>query len=370
MPKLFHRSQKSEPTTIIYPVTTNQVVREAADHETNLVDGVTNVLPSQNENKVHFKTIDHVRTYPLVQETYSFLDSVSASRVVIANTKPVLKGILNSKTFQFVSPVTSFFDNMADSTLNFSDKMVPALKTETYQDLGNQVALPYRVTKQYTKQVSNATKVRSTKYIYKPTHDRIKKFRKYYNEKVYDTHGKPIIRGSLDPVVIPINDRLEMFTLKHFPKGSNVPKDTFCCNFDRSFALGYNLLDRSIPVAENRIVSVSMVPFYYMSHVNSVFNKHLDSKSDLGLKNSWAAALATLSELEKESLRQIKKSFPFTIFTKKEKDDLQDQAVVTLEDGTETNVPNPVSNVDQPDVNILPIPENGDLPHEISVNVE
>ena len=226
---------------------------------------------------------------------------------------------MNSKVVKFVSPVTNIVDNMVDSSLNLTDKVIPSIKTKTYQKLGEEVSLPYTFTKKYTKQATKATINTGNNYVYKPTHNQILKFRKFYNEKIIDTKGKPLVRGTLDPIISPINKLIENTTHKYLPKGENVPIDKFSCQFDRSFALGWDIIVRSIPVINGEISKTVMRPCNYIGYSNSVYNKHLNNQTDLSLKNSFVATKNATSELEREILQYISSIPPFKILKRNKK---------------------------------------------------
>lgn len=278
----------------------------------NVVEGVQN--PPKNTT-IPSKTVDHINSYPLVQQTRSFLYGIPAARILHANTKPLVKSVLESKMMQLALPVTNTVDTVANSSLNLTEKVVPSLKTKTYQRLAEEAKLPYNYTKKYGKQATNKTVALADRKVYQPAHNQVLKFRKYYNGKVYDTKGKPLVRGSLDPVTGPINNLFENLYVKWFPDGTPVSKEGYSSELNRSVALVINFFSRSIPVLEKRIIDTSMLPCHYVLHANSVFNKSLDKQPSLGMKNSWKASKDAISELEKEAIEYAKKHGPQNLLT-------------------------------------------------------
>lgn len=283
-------------------------VEEMANQVHEAVNGKSKVIPS--------KTIDHVRSYPLVQQTRSFLYQIPVARVVIANTKPVVKQVLESKPLQLVLPVTNLVDTMANSSLNLTEKVIPSLKVKTYQRLGEEAMIPYTLTVKYSKIVTNQTVSLVEKNVYNPAHEQVLKFRKYYNEKFYDTQGKPLIRSTFDPVTGPVNNVFENLTIKYFPEGKEVSKDGYSSELNRSFALLLNFISRTAPIVERRVLNVAWLPCNYVVHVNDVFNKSLDKQPELTIKYSWVASKDAVKQLEKELIGYAKGKSPTKLYKK------------------------------------------------------
>ncbi|SCV05056.1 LANO_0G17502g1_1 [Lachancea nothofagi CBS 11611] len=251
------------------------------------------------------KSVQHVKSYPLVKQTHEFIAQLPATRVFVANTKPVYDSVANSKPAQWVSPVTRMVDSVADKGLEVTDKWIPFLKTKTYKDLRQDASTPFIYTKNAVVQASNATVEAADTYVYEPTHNQVIKFRQFYNAKVYDTHGKPLLRSSMDPVVGPYNQKLETMTKSYFPTGKEVATNGFNSEISRTLALTSNLLERMSPVAQQKLVNFVMAPCTYTQHVNNVFNHNLDKQENLGPANSWNASKNAVSTLNQETLEYV-----------------------------------------------------------------
>ena len=96
-----------------------------------------------SRGRLNFKTVDHVGAYPLIQETEEIANKVAITRIILSQTKPRIQKVIISRPVQTVAPVINFFDKVANSTLNTMERVVPSLKTKTYQRLGEEIALPY-----------------------------------------------------------------------------------------------------------------------------------------------------------------------------------------------------------------------------------
>ncbi|QEU59174.1 Sps4 [Kluyveromyces lactis] len=291
-----HNQPTGEEQTTVQPHEDNQNTEESQN---------------QVENQItSYKTVDHINGYPLVQQTKEILDGISVARVVKANTLPTATAILTSKPVKFVEPVTKIVDTVADTGLTVTEKVIPSLKTKTYQRLGEEAMIPYNLTSKAVNKTVDTTVSFAENYIYEPTHNQILKFRQYYNEKVYDTHGKPLIRGSLDPLVSPCNKWYESLINSSFPEGKEVPTNGFSNELDRSFALTFNAIQRAASVFNKRSKETILAPCNYVKHVNDVLNVNLDNQEDLSLPKSWVATKDSFQELNQETIDYIKSFSP------------------------------------------------------------
>ena len=141
---------------------------------------------------------------------------------------------------------------------------------------------------------------------YEPTHSQVLRFRQFYNANIYDTHGKPLLRSSVDPLVAPCNHRLETMADSYFPGGDQVASNGYSCELSRTLALSSNFAHRAAPYVRSKLVAIAMAPYNCTSHVNRVFNSHLDKHDNLSLANSWAASRDSMLELNRETMQYVK----------------------------------------------------------------
>lgn len=278
---------------------TNAVAGEAAQNTRDTIGANPNV-------EIHFKTIDHIKGYPLYQQTKKILKNIALTRVLIANTKPTVEAVVHSKPAELVQPVTNVLDNVANTGLNLTEKVIPSIKTKTYQRLGEEAMMPVNFTKRIGHQVTYATYNALRDNVYQPVHNQVKNFRGFYNKYV-DTKGKPIVRGLLDPILRPLNNRAEQFFDEKFPRGKLIANtDNRCCEVDRSLVLTTNFIGNMIPLANKSVVCAAMLPCQYAQHTNQVLNSNLDKQPDLNISHSAAAAWQSVRELEKEAIDTIR----------------------------------------------------------------
>lgn len=322
---VFHRkhsnsSSKNQPVLLSLERSNNSQTEPLPEEVQSQLEEVAEEMTEKvkSDRKIPNRTVEHFKSYPLVQQTRSFLYKLPVARVVIANTKPVVKQVLESKPMQIAFPVTNFFDNIANSSLNMTEKVVPSIKTKTYEILRDEAMMPCNTTVEYSKKTTNRVVSLVDDNVYKPSHDQVMKFRKFYNERIYDTKGKPLVRSTLNPVTAPFNNLFENLTIKYFPEGEKVPTEGYSSELNRSVALAWNFVNRSYPVVQRNIISVGMIPCNYVFYVNNVFNESLDSQPNLKPKNCWRATKMALTRVRKETMDSIKQKSPHRIFKKRQ----------------------------------------------------
>ncbi|KAM3160261.1 Sporulation-specific protein 4 [Lachancea thermotolerans] len=252
------------------------------------------------------KSIERAKTFPLLQQTHEFLTQLPACRVLEANAKPILSSIASSKPAKWMLPAAKMADNIADKGLELAESWAPSLKTKTYQDLRHDALVPFNYSKETVGKAANATLGAADTYVYEPAHAHMSAFRQFYNEKVYDTNGRPLVRGSIDPLVGPCNQRLEAVTKAYFPDGEEVPSNGYSTEVSRTLALSVNFVQRMAPWANRKVTDLALAPYNYASHVNAVFNGNLDKQESLSLANSWTATREALCTLNEEALQYVK----------------------------------------------------------------
>ncbi|KAH3678503.1 hypothetical protein WICMUC_001520 [Wickerhamomyces mucosus] len=212
----------------------------------------------------------HILSYPLVKETYDLIEEIPGVKVVISNAQPVAEFIHSQP---LLKPVIKTLDNAGNSTLNSIDSVAPGLQTATYKSVGQAFQEPFIQASTAIK--SGVTYVNETveNNVVSPTIQLTHDAREFYNKKVYNTNGKPLLRSSIDPIVKPYNTFIESFTEKNFPNGEPVAKN-FPSEFDRKFQLDLNLIQRAIPVISNKVHNVFWAPYNYGVHVVDVFHNN------------------------------------------------------------------------------------------------
>ncbi|KAH3903115.1 related to Sporulation-specific protein 4 [Saccharomycodes ludwigii] len=266
--------------------------------------------PAISKGLTKYKTLDHINSYPLVQQTKEALGTLAVTKIFVANINPIISSKAVHKTLVVIDPITKTVDTLSDKTLVTLEKIIPSLKTKTYQKLGDEVMAPCKfITGTSSKVTIEVLDFTETK-VYEPCNRQVLKFRHFYNEKVYDTHGRPLVRGALDPIVAPCNKNLERLTKNYLPKGKEVPTDGFTNELTRSAFLIFNIFERLLPVVGKKVQDIVVAPCKYTLHVNDVFNKNLEKQLSLSIVDSFKATKCTVIDLEKECIQLMKEKNP------------------------------------------------------------
>ncbi|EDO17890.1 hypothetical protein Kpol_1010p2 [Vanderwaltozyma polyspora DSM 70294] len=255
-----------------------------------------------------YKTVEHLKAYPLVQQTNLILNEVAGTRMIIGNVKPVINNIRESKTVEMLSPVTDFVDTIIDSSLHATEIVVPSLKTKTYQRLGEEAMIPCNYVSRYSTTLTEKTTGLVKSNVYTPLHSQLLKWRRFYNKHVIDTDERPLIRSTFDPIVSPINDYVEILGDKYLPDKDRVVRDDFCCEIDRSVLLLLNISHKGLHALYKDVLETSMLPCNYVAHANKMWNDELDKIETMDVKSSFAATNKAISRLGKEATEYFSKS--------------------------------------------------------------
>ena len=264
------------------------------------------------------KTANHVRSFPLVKQTRSCIESCSMTRIVYGNIKTSSLRVIDSKPVQYASPLTLFLDDVVNSGLTFTESFVPSIKTKTYQRIEEELLFPFVTVKNFTSNISKKTVGYMKNGIYKPAHQKLLNYRLLYNQKIIKRDdNKPLVRGIIDPIVIPMNKLLENFTNNILPKGEKVPTEGFCCATSRMLSLGINLVTRGTSESGKKAKYIASQPFIYCVHINDVCNKELDKEEIITIKGTYDAIIRASSNLETEAVTKLKSTATAKIFLRK-----------------------------------------------------
>lgn len=250
------------------------------------------------------QTSDRLKSYPLLKEASDSFNEFGIIKAIKNSSVPVFKPIgefINSQSL--LRPIVQTVDGVGVSTLNGIERVVPCFKTMTSDDVLVGIKTPIVRADQTVKGAVTATSDCVENNIVSPTRKLVRDSRAFYNEKLYDTKGKPLLRSSFDPVFRPINYQLENFTLTNLPEGEPVMVE-YSSEVERNVYLSINFVDRLIPAVENKIVGCLMVPCNYTTHVVEVYNENLNKELELSVNSSIKAIYNTTVELTNEAISE------------------------------------------------------------------
>ena len=301
-----------------------------------------------------FKTIEHLKDYKLYGEGKTKAMDIAIVRVIHVNAKPIVKCIRQSRILLSTRFITNLVDRATLSTLLLAERIMPSMKTIGTKEILRSVTMPIVVPIRLAIDVKHATIEAGTYFIYRPYHNELTRFRHFYNRKLIDTKNKPLIRGSIDPVVKPLNDSIENVVMERFPDLLAKQRKDFCCETSRSTMLVYVATEGSKLATMKHMKHKMMMPCVMIRRTNEIFNEHLDKQEDLGMKSVLRAVDGAFKQIEKEAIEYLRNMMKPRRFRKKSVAKAAD--VQTNEEDSEFH--------------ILPIGESNQLHNQHSAAVE
>lgn len=297
MNNLFHlRKDKKEQQD-------HEVSEHHEETQPDIPEDAAPEAPDIQDEPAACQTTEHLKSYPIINETSTFVNEFAITKAAINSSIPIIKPIAEFIHSQsLLKPIVQTVDNFGNSTLNSVESVAPCLKTATWEDVLVSIKTPIVQTDEAIKDAFTATGDCMENNLIAPTRRFVRNGRAYYNEKLYDTKGKPLLRSSLDPVFRPVNYHMENFTLTNLPEGEPVMVE-YSSEVERNVYLSMNLIERAIPVMGNKVVECLMVPCNYTIHVFDVYNDNLD-KIEPSFNSSIKATYNTSVDLTNEAISE------------------------------------------------------------------
>lgn len=307
----FFSSSKFSPKQATEPVSKSPAVpsREAVEFSSESTPEVaqpTSLKPESIDVTVdsrgvqaeqhNCETAAHLLQYPVIKSAVGLIEDIPGVKTVADSTQQVSE-FLNSQ--YLLKPVIKTIDGTGNAVLNTVDSVIPSLQTTDFETIGKTIQEPCI---QANNAINSATTfVNDTvdSNIVAPSKNLVNNARDYCQKNIYDTQGKPLVRGAIDPLVKPYNTAIESFTQKFFPEGEEVPKD-FKTEWDRKIQLELNLVKKVIPATANAATTVVMAPYNYSSHVVDVFQQNLKKDEKKSVVSSLQAVYLSKTELTSE----------------------------------------------------------------------
>lgn len=299
--KQSHPDAISEAAPVVEPSSVTET-REA--HEPEVQETSTKLVSL-------WKTSIHIQSYPMVKETIDIVLGIPGVQALEDSKNSVLFPVDSyMHTQPMIKPIVETIDNMGELTLNLVDSTAPCLKTATFNTVGEVVMTPFVELEQAKLQALNWTNETVDRHMLAPARRLIHDTRSYYNKHFYDTHGKPLVRGSLDPAMRLVNHTLEEFAKNNLPE-PDMPFSTDAkTEVEKTVVLAMDITKRSVPVVISKKVEVMMLPYTYSNHVVKVFKSNV-SKHESGWLKPIMVTYASSMELADEAMKTTMKMFTF-----------------------------------------------------------
>ncbi|GMG32497.1 unnamed protein product [Ambrosiozyma monospora] len=147
------------------------------------------------------KTYTHIKEYPIANSWIRIAGYVPAPHVV------------RSRLYQTVySPpmrdYTMSVDDVIDQYLNQVDETIPAFRTLRMRDIRDTLTDPFTTLASRMYESANSFAGLFNKQVSDPARSFVQDVRKSY-APLHDTQGRPLIRSQIDPLLKPVNTRVE-----------------------------------------------------------------------------------------------------------------------------------------------------------------
>lgn len=175
-----------------------------------------------SEVSAHQKLLSHVKQYPLVISGVETLCMIPYSKELYSSTIPVIKYVRNT---QPIKVAMDKCDIMADSLLTQVDNLFPMVKTLEVHDITDPVVRPAIKIGEEVRISFETAHETAMKTVVEPTAKSINGIRYNIHSVMYDENGKSVVTSKLDPIVAPMNEKLEEIITIWVPDIKKVSKD-------------------------------------------------------------------------------------------------------------------------------------------------
>lgn len=300
----------------------NQQYEEETDVQAQAVDPMLDVsrdVPNEGLNgdglTAQSLFMSHLATYPAVAAVAGLAASFPVVKIFASNAVPLLMAMrerskpVSDPVVKHATPVVQRVDKLGDDLLTNMDKHFPQLQNAQPEDMYEYARKPVTNARSAAVNYSNAARGALSTRIVDPIKQVSKNARIQY-ARVYDTKGKALIRSRLDPLIHPINDRIEGIIVDYLPEGDEIPPSEKMSNeFSRTWRLARVVYRRARPAISEQAANVATIPQVTRAHVREVYEDEM-SKNNKDDKNPTTtgiilAYIGTGRQISSESLTAI-----------------------------------------------------------------
>ncbi|KAG7191913.1 uncharacterized protein KQ657_002702 [Scheffersomyces spartinae] len=187
------------------------------------------------------KLLAHLKQYPLISQTRDMVLQIPFTKTALETISPSLKAVSETQPFKIVLDKS---DLAADSMLYTLDKSFPRLKHFAMNDFIDPISRPINGTAERLNSEVKHAKEQIDQNILTPTAKAAFTAKESFSALVIDNQGKGIISSQADPIIGPVNDKLEELVQAHLPDTKKVSK-RHSSELSRSMRLIKNVLTRT-----------------------------------------------------------------------------------------------------------------------------
>lgn len=257
----------------------------------------------------------HLATYPAVAAVAGLAASFPVVKIFASNAVPLLMAMrdrskpVSDPVVKHATPVLERVDKFGDDLLTNVDKHFPQLQNTQPEDVYEYARKPVTTARSAATAYSNAARGALSARVVGPIKQVSKNARVQY-ARVYDTKGRALIRSRLDPIILPLNDRLEGIIVDYLPEGEELPSAEQLSNeLSRTWRLARVVYRRARPALSEQAANVATIPKATRTHVREVYedeiSKHSQENKNLTTSGIVLAYIGTGRQISAESLNAL-----------------------------------------------------------------
>lgn len=277
--------------------------------------------PESSTNPLQSLFLGHLYSYPTVTAAVDYASSLPVVKKVATSAKPYIVTIrekskpISEPVLKRATPVLSKVDALGDRVLSKVDENFPQLKETKPEDVCDFAKKPYLTVKSTAEAYSTAAHDQLTANVVIPLKNVGDRVKTHYIT-VYDTKGKEIIKKQVDPLMHPLNDKIEAFINSYLPaetsstendENANTTSTTTTTEEEneilRAVKLAHVTLERAKPVLDEQATHLAAIPNATKEYVYEVYEEKLTGYGkDKKVSGPVYASLATCKQLSKDGV--------------------------------------------------------------------
>lgn len=175
--------------------------------------------------------LTHIKEYLLVNSATGAFYTVPFTKQTVEALKPPFKYVCETQPIKFLADKT---DLLADGALTRVDTLVPSLKTTNFKDLEDTVTRPFNGAIAGIKISINHIEEKVQTVIVLPAHKAA--------EDLSSRFQGDLIRSKVNPVVSPMNNKLEKVIDNYLPHTRKVARAENACEIGRTIQIMKNVV--------------------------------------------------------------------------------------------------------------------------------